>query len=249
MRALALVIEYDGTDYHGWQIQSTGETVQQVLEEALSDTFGVPCSVVGSGRTDAGVHARAQVAHVHLDQGAHRIPIEKVALAINTYLPDDIRILRAIEVSEDFHARFDPLWREYRYRIAKERSVFARRFAWAPEAPYNPSQLAASAEVFVGRHDFTTFSKLNPDTKSYVCNVLVCRVHANDDAYEVQIRADRFVYGMCRSIVGGMMEVARGRFTIKQVEAALQAQDRALHPALAPACGLTLHEVRYPIDL
>ncbi len=249
MRPLALLIEYDGTNYAGWQNQPNGTAVQGVIEQSIRQAFGVDAPIVGSGRTDAGVHARGQVAHVHLPDEAHDIPRHKVRVALNTRLPRDIRIRRVAEVDADFHARYDPEWREYVYDIALEESVFTRHFAWTPDLPYDIDDLVASAAVFVGERDFTTFSKHNPDTPSYVCNVQICRVEPGDGVLTIRIRADRFVYGMCRSIVGTMMAVARGRMSTDEVKEAFELQDRNLQPGLAPAHGLILNHVRYPNGL
>ena len=249
MRPLALLIEYDGTNYAGWQNQPNGTAVQEVIEGAITEAFGVRVPVVGSGRTDAGVHARGQVAHVHLPDEAHDIPTEKVRVALNTRLPRDIRIRRAAEVDEQFHARYDPEWREYVYDIAPEESVFTRHFAWTPDLPYDVDNLVAAASIFEGERDFTSFSKHNPDTSSYICNVHICRVEPGDGVLTIRIRADRFVYGMCRSIVGAMMAVARGRMSPDEILNAFDQKDRNLQPGLAPAHGLILNHVRYPNGL
>jgi tRNA pseudouridine38-40 synthase len=262
---LSLLIEYDGTDYAGWQNQPNGVAVQQVLEGAVAGVFGVRVPVVGSGRTDAGVHARGQVAHVDLPAEANNIPPEKIAIALNTQLPQDIRIRTACLLEAPFHARFDAVWREYEYHISREKSVFTRRFAWCPDLPYHEELLADAAAVFVGEHDFTTFSKLNEDTGSYTCNVICCEVEltqnrsltpsgfgmmhqgapSREEQMIVRIRANRFVYGMCRSIVGAIMSVARGRCTPEQVADALIHRDRSMQEALAPPHGLVLARVEY----
>ncbi len=249
MRSLAFLIEYDGTDYAGWQNQPNGTAVQEVIEGAVETAFGVKTAVVGSGRTDAGVHARGQVAHVHLPEDAHQIPTDKVLVALNTRLPRDVRIRAVQNVDADFHARYHPEWREYVYQIALEESVFTRRFAWTPELPYDIDHLVAAAPLFEGRRDFTTFSKLNADTPSYVCNVHLCRVEPVDGLLVIRIRADRFVYGMCRSIVGAMMAVARRKMSANDVHQAFEHADRSLQASLAPAHGLILNRVRYPDGL
>jgi tRNA pseudouridine38-40 synthase len=244
-RTLALLIEYDGADYAGWQNQPNGVAVQQVVEDAVAETFGERLAVVGSGRTDAGVHARGQVAHLRLSDTSNTIPLEKVAIALNTRLPYDVRIRAATPVPPTFHATRDPVWREYVYFIATEPTVFTRHFAWHPDLPYNSDVLDTAAAEFQGRFDFTTFSKHNPDTESYVCDLQICRVERWPDRYVVRLRADRFVYGMCRSIVGTIMSVARGRTTLKEIRPALDARDRDLQPGLAPAHGLVLNAVMY----
>ncbi len=246
---LALLIEYDGTDYVGWQNQPNGVAVQSVMEGAVAMVYGVPVPVVGSGRTDAGVHARGQVAHVDLPARANNIPPDKIAIALNTQLPRDVRIRAARLLEAPFHARFDAVWREYEYNIAREHSVFMRRYAWWPELPYREELLSEAASVFIGQHDFTTFSKLNEDTHNYACSVSVCAVEEKGDRLVVRIRADRFVYGMCRSIVGAMMSVARGRRTIQDLADALIARDRSRQEVHAPAHGLTLARIGYPTNI
>ncbi|HCN04772.1 MAG TPA: tRNA pseudouridine(38-40) synthase TruA, partial [Bacteroidetes bacterium] len=206
-RSLAFLIEYDGTDFAGWQFQPNGVSVQEVLERAVEECFGVVVPVVGSGRTDSGVHARGQVAHVHVLDGANTIPTEKVALALNRRLPRSVRIRKVVDVPADFHARFSARSREYVYVITDTPSVFDMRYAWTPSIPFDRGLLGNAARIFVGKHDFTTFSKLNADTASYVCDVETCRVETLSDRLLIRIRADRFVYGMCRAIVGVMFDV------------------------------------------
>lgn len=246
---LALLVEYDGTEYAGWQNQPNAPTIQAALEYAVRMIYGVNIPVVGSGRTDAGVHARGQVVHVDLPNGAHQLHESKITSALNSKLPPDIRIRKGRILETPFHARYDAIRREYRYYISKEKSVFSRRFSWAPSLPFDSSLLHEAAEVFKGCFDFTTFSKLNESTTSYVCNVLECSVHDTPEQIEIVIAADRFVYGMCRSIVGAMMSVARGRRSTYDISCALEAQDRSLQEVLAPAKGLVLTRVTYPFDL
>lgn len=244
-RNLALLIEYDGTDYAGWQIQPNGLAVQQAVESAVTAAFGVACSVVGSGRTDSGVHARGQVAHVHIHDG-HDIPIEKVRVALNVQLPRDIRIRDARDVDAAFHARFGAIRREYVYVIAREESVFHRRFAWKPEIPYDEGLLGNAAREFLGKHDMTTYSKRNNAVENYVCDVTTCRVEPESDRLVIRIGADRFVYGMCRCMVGAMMDVARKRIDLSEIADRRSALDRSLQSTMAPAHGLILNKVSYP---
>jgi tRNA pseudouridine38-40 synthase len=245
MNSLALLLEYEGTNYVGWQNQPNGQSVQNVVEQAVDDVFGVNVQIVGSGRTDSGVHARGQVAHVHLPVGAHQIPLHKVHVALNTHLPRDIRVRSACEVPVEFHARFDALSREYIYVITKQASVFTRTFAWTPDLPFNAARFAEATRVFEGLHDFTAISKHNPSTGSYMCNVESCIVEEHDDRFLVRIRADRFVYGMCRAIVGTAMTVARGKIEYSDAETLLASGVRSGQAPLAPPQGLVLNHVRY----
>jgi len=259
-RRFALLVEYDGTDYAGWQWQPSGVSVQQRLEEAVSAITGVPCTVVGSGRTDAGVHGFGQVAHVDVPASC-RIPVDKATRAFNAGLPPDIRIRAVRHVPNHFHARFDAVRREYRYRIALEHSVFCHRYMWQPNinsATFNAAQLQACADIFLGEHDFTTFSKRNTDTERYVCRVERAVWSSSRDEtalpthallYEFSIAADRYVYGMVRSLVGTMVDVALGKRSLDDVGDALRSCDRSRNSMLAPACGLTLWRVDYPEPL
>jgi len=246
MLPLALLIEYDGTDYIGWQVQPSGESVQSVVQNAVMKAYGCVVSIVGAGRTDAGVHAIGQVAHVHLPGDANVIPLHKARIAINVQMPKDVRIRQVAEVEPTFHARYGPDWREYVYTIAFEERALRRRTEWCPLMTYDPTKLADAATVFEGQHDFTSFSKANADTRSYVCRVDICRVEYHADRVVVRIRADRFVYGMCRAIVGAMMDVARGKRTPEELRAALSVRDRVHASPLAPPAGLILNRVHYP---
>ncbi|HLP29692.1 MAG TPA: tRNA pseudouridine(38-40) synthase TruA [Candidatus Didemnitutus sp.] len=245
MTPLALLIEYEGTHYVGWQNQPNGQSVQQAIEHAIKESFGVAEPVIGSGRTDSGVHARGQVAHVHLPDVAHQIPIDKVHIALNARLPRDIRVRSAARVDEGFHARFDACSREYVYVITTYGSVFTDTFAWTPELPFSVERFAQATRVFEGLHDFTAISKHNPSTTSYMCRVESCRVEESHDRLLVRIRADRFVYGMCRSIIGTAMTVARGKIELVDAESMLASGVRSGQAPLAPPQGLVLNHVRY----
>lgn len=247
-RHLAMLIEYDGTDYAGWQIQPNGIAVQQAIETSLFETVGVPCSIVGSGRTDSGVHARGQVAHVRVT-GGHSIPVSKLSIALNMRLRRDIRIRDVAEVDADFHARYSAVRREYIYVIAREESVFHRRFAWYPVLPFDEGLLGNAARMFLGKHDMTTYSKRNQATDNHVCDITTCRVEPETDRLVIRIAANRFVYGMCRCIVGAMMDVARKRLPLDALATNIDARDRTLQSTIAPAHGLILNRVSYATEL
>lgn len=251
-RRIALLVEYDGTDYAGWQRQPNGLAVQQALEQAVEVVAGSFCTVHGSGRTDAGVHGFGQVAHIDLPE-ACTIPVEKIPRAVNAALVaashPDIAVRAAAHVADEFHARFDAVKREYRYTVAQCYSVFRHRTAWQPIRAFQPEALAGAAAVFVGTHDFTTFSKHNEDTTRYECSVEAASwTERETGIWEFRIRADRYVYGMVRSVVGAMMDVAWGRRSADELHTALHASNRALGSQLAPPQGLVLWGVEYPQD-
>lgn len=249
MRALALLIEYEGTQYAGWQYQQNAITVQEVLEQALERALGQPVSVVGSGRTDAGVHARGQVVHLHLDNNAHPIPTAKLAVAVNPLLPPDIRIRSAQDVLPAFHARFDAIEREYVYRIRIQPTLFDRAYAWMPTRPFSIETFIEAGSWFEGVHDFTAFSKYNPDRRSHECNLTLCRVEQHKHVLLVRLRANRFMYGMCRAITGAMMMAAQNMLRRDDVLTAFAAGNRDLRLTLAPPEGLFLNRVRYALPV
>ena len=249
MPTLILKIEYDGTNYGGWQIQPNAPSVQEEIEKVLSQLNGSHIGIVGAGRTDAGVHARGQVAHAKLES-KFPVPENKIKFVLNSKLPADIRIVDAKIVNFDFHARFDAIAREYSYTITSQNSVFNRLYSTLINYKLDFNKLKISADIFAGKHDFTTFSKHNPDTKSYVCNVKKCNwKEVDENTWRLQIRSDRFVYGMVRSLVGAMIDVARGKRTIKEVKQALKDCDRSKVSPLAPAKGLVLEKIIYPKKL
>lgn len=245
MKCLAILTEYEGTKYVGWQSQPDGRSVQQAIEATIEQSYNAPIIIYGSGRTDAGVHARGQVFHMNVPDNAGEIPIHKIPIALNTRLPRDIRIRAAVEVEPIFHARFSASSREYVYNIAKNHTVFTRQCAWTPHLPYDPSLFAQCIRIFLGKHDFTAISKHNPSTDSYICTLDHCDVEEDTNQYVVRIRADRFVYGMCRSIVGMAMFVARKKITVEDVCSILDSGQRSARAQLAPAHGLILNRVRY----
>lgn len=246
MNHVGILVEYEGTHYYGWQSQTIGNSVQQEIEKALELAYGTRIVVFGSGRTDAGVHARGQVFHINVPEGASSIPVDKIAIALNTRLAKAIRIRKAHEVEPSFHARYSAQSREYVYRIAKHHSVFDRHFSWTPDLPYDSGLFSQCIRIFGGQHDFTSISKHNPSIDSYVCNVEHCNIEENNDGIVVRIRADRFVYGMCRSIVGMAMFAARAKISIEEVCSILDSGKRSGIAPLAPARGLVLNRVRYP---
>ncbi len=248
-RTLLLRLEYDGTRYAGWQHQPHGLTIQAVLEEALKRLTGHSLRAVAAGRTDAGVHARGQVVHIRVPP-SWRIPEERIPPALNSLLPEDIRVRRAQLTDRPIHARYDACARAYSYTITRIPSVFGRHFRWYVPFPFDPELLSEAAEVFLGRHDFTTFSKHQPQARSYFCTVFESRwEQLCSGSWRFHIRADRFVYGMVRALVGAMLQVARRRRTVDDLRYALAARDRRYASALAPPHGLVLERVFYPEEL
>ncbi len=245
-----LLIQYDGTDFHGWQVQENDRTIQGELERVISMLADTEVGVVGSGRTDAGVHAEGQVANVHLNG---KFTPEKLRHAINGNMWRDIRIMAAEKAPDNFHARFSAKRKTYVYRVfnGPVMSPFWRRFAHHEARPLNVSKMNDTARLFLGEHDWTAFSAAKSDTEGRVRNVLDFTVesHWEDRArgtmIEFRITASGFLRYMVRSIVGTMLEVGRGEKDSDTIQTAIVTGDRDLAGKTASAQGLTLLRVEY----
>jgi tRNA pseudouridine38-40 synthase len=246
----ALKVEYDGTNYSGWQRQPNSNSVQQEIEHALKKLTGHEIQVLGSGRTDAGVHARGQIAHFKTPIEIFSIPEEKIIRAINSRLPKDIRILGHCIPHGDFHCTRDAIYREYSYSVTKTEHVFNRYFTTYYPYPLDEEKLLSSGKFFLGEYDFTSFSKINLSTISYVCNVSVCEWECSQyGEYILHIGANRFVYAMVRSIVGAMLEYARGTISENEIVHLLEVPQRNSQLKRTPVAepqGLVLEKVIYP---
>jgi tRNA pseudouridine38-40 synthase len=243
-----LLIQYDGTNFHGWQIQKNKRTVQGELQKVLSLLEGKKVYVYGSGRTDAGVHAEGQVANVKLTKP---FSPEKLQKAINANLEKDLRVLNIEEVSDDFHARFSAKSKTYLYRIinADVVSPFWFRYALHETHPLDISKIKEAAKIFVGKHDWSAFS--SADNKSKVRRILETKVEvywdkrAMNEIIEIYITGDGFLRYMVRSIVGTLLEIGKGKKEIHQVKEAILTGNKKLAGQTAPAHGLTLLKVSY----
>jgi tRNA pseudouridine38-40 synthase len=246
MMTLILEIEYDGTDFCGWQIQPNGRTVMEDIEKSIAKVYGQEVRLVGAGRTDAGVHAKGMVASGVIDF-MPRVEERRAVLAINSQLDQDVRIKKAVYYDGKFHARYDAVAREYSYHLLRSVSVFHRKYAYNCTLPIDEEILFKSAEIFLGKRDFTTFSKVNPSIKKNICDVQICyweKVTA--DYYILHIKADHFLYGMVRSLTGAMLEAARGYKSLDEIKAALESCNRFNNSVLAPAQGLFFEKAYYP---
>jgi tRNA pseudouridine38-40 synthase len=243
----ALLIEYDGTPFSGWQKQQNAVGVQDVVSNALSKAIGQDVVCVGSGRTDAGVHAVGQVAHVSCLQPL-AIPLPKLPLVINNQLPPSVRIHQCVQTPLDFHARYDALIRQYVYRIGFQPSALNANRLWVQPPGLSVEKLREAARCFVGTHSFDAFSKHNESTHSYVCTVHSIDVTEYRQELRIRITANRFVYGMCRAIVAAMVSVANHQRSTQHLQQLLIAAERSHPVALAPSCGLYLTRVQYSVD-
>ncbi|MBP3227231.1 MAG: tRNA pseudouridine(38-40) synthase TruA [Bacteroidaceae bacterium] len=235
---------YDGTAYHGWQVQPNADTVQARLDQALATLLRRPVTTVGAGRTDTGVHARTMVAHFDWDT-----PLDTAALAerLNRLLPPDIAVDWVRPVSGQAHARFSALSRTYHYDIATAKNPFSRRFATRIYYRLDFALMNRAAALLLGTHDFKCFSKTGTDTRTDICTVTEARWEQLDSgAWRFRITADRFLRNMVRAVVGTLFAVGRGKLTLDGFAAVLASRDRGAAGESAPAEGLALVDVAYP---
>ncbi len=245
-----LTIQYDGTDFHGWQQQGELRTVQSELTKALSLVEGHDVILHGSGRTDAGVHAEGQVANVMLER---QMTPEKLRGAINGNVERDVRIVAVENVDESFHARYSAKEKTYIYRIVNGPviSPFWIRYALHEARSLNLERMREVANLFLGEHDWTAFSAAQTDAESRIRTISKLEIQERVDSrapgrmIEIRVSADGFLRYMVRSIVGTLLAVGRNEVAADLVKRAIQEGDRSLVAATAPACGLTLLSVRY----
>lgn len=238
-----LAIEYDGTDFHGWQVQSRHRTVQGEVERALGRLAVGPVRVAGAGRTDAGCHAAGQVASVKLTP---RLVGPRLRHALNAILPPDVRIVELEEVDEAFHARFDASRRAYRYLVHPAPTALWRRHVWVRAVRTTVAALNETSRALLGEHDFTTFSKRGSDNGGPRCRVTRARWTRRRDALSFDIEADRFLYTMVRRIVSTVLDATERGAGAGTIRAALESGSRRAAAPPAPAHGLYLMRVRYP---
>ena len=245
-----LLIQYDGTDFHGWQVQESDRTIQGELERVIGMLEDAKISVIGSGRTDAGVHAEGQVANVMINRG---FTPDKLRSAINGNLWRDIRILKVEKAPDEFHARFSAKRKTYLYRIvnAPVMSPFWRRYAHHEHKPLDVARMTEAARLFLGKHDWTAFSSAHSDGESRIRTVLDLSLESRWDErataniLEFRITANGFLRYMVRSIIGTLLEVGRGEKDFDTIQTAIVTGDRNLAGKTAAAHGLTLHRVDY----
>lgn len=255
MRNIRMTIQYDGTNYNGWQIQSNGITIQGVLQEAIKKITGKDAKVTGAGRTDAGVHALCQVASF---KTGSRLPAAKIQRALNSVLPDDIRITETRDENEEFHPRFDAASKTYFYIICNSGiiSPFLYRYAWGIPFKLDIQAMLRSLCFFEGTHDFSALRASGCGAKSAVRTVYKISLKKMPSAgfmgmkikggfLKIELEADAFLRHMARNIVGTAVEAARGRFNPEHINTILASRDRKLAGPTAPARGLFLGRIDY----
>lgn len=245
MRRIRLIISYDGTKYVGWQMQPNGVSVQELLEKALLELTGEQIRVEGSGRTDSGVHARAQVAHFDTNV---RMAADKFAIAMNMHLPDDIRVLYSEECNPSFHARFSAKKKEYAYTIqlGAHADVFSRLTSLHLHYKPDIEAMQEAANTVLGTHDFNAFKCSGSNMENTVRTVTKSEWTQNGPFLTYTVEGNGFLYNMVRILVGTMLEIGSGKRPASDMQKAIESGDRKMAGATAPAHGLCLMRVVYP---
>lgn len=245
MRNFKIIVEYDGAAYCGWQRQINGVSIQQILEEAAGRITSGKVTLIGSGRTDAGVHAINQVANF---KSPTKLPAEKIFLGVNSVLPPDVVVKKLEEVPIDFHAQRDVKSKVYVYRICNQslRPVLGREYFWFIRYPLDPEKMREAAQYLLGAHDFSCFCATGTDVKDRVRTLTNIIIKTGPDGLiEITVEAKGFLKYMVRNIVGTLTEVARGKRRPEEMKEIIDSRDRNIAGATAPACGLFLKEVKY----
>jgi len=236
-------LSYNGKAYHGWQRQPNSISVQQVLEKALSTLLRVPLTVMGAGRTDAGVHASQMYAHFDLDTD---FDIDNLIFKLNWFLPNDISVHRIFEVNDTAHARFNALSRTYHYRVSTTKNVFTEDFAYKIQLPLDVDKMNKACEILLQYKDFQCFSKSNTDVKTYYCTIKEAYWVLNKTELTFVITADRFLRNMVRAIVGTLINIGLGKIEVEELHTIISSKDRSKAGFSVPARGLFLMDIQYP---
>jgi len=242
MQNIRFLLEYDGTEFVGWQIQNNGRSVQGELEKALAQLTQANVRVAGAGRTDAGVHARGQVASFKTDS---LLNPDQLRSGANALLPEDVRVLSSEAVEMGFHARFSAKERRYVYTIVRGAHPLLRRYSWQCSYGLNLGLLEECAARILGKGDFRSFCKNGQERESTTCTVASAKWANEGDILRFEITADRFLHGMVRALVGTMVDVSRGHLSFEEFLRIIGAKDRCAAGMSAPAQGLVLDSVLY----
>jgi tRNA pseudouridine38-40 synthase len=241
-RNIKLEIEYDGTDFHGWQIQPKLRTVQKEIQDKLETILGHKINLIGAGRTDVGVHALGQVANF---KTTSELDKNSIINGLNGLLPDDIVIKSIEEVDLNFNSRYDAKSRLYKYRIYPGRTAILRKYVWEVLYLLNFEDILEATKKIEGKHDFSSFCVAESTKNDNVCDVFAANWERAELELVFKIEADRFLHAMVRSLVGTLVEVGRGYFSVSDFVNIMEAKDRRKAGPTAPACGLYLVKVEY----
>ena len=239
-------LAFNGTNFHGWQIQPNAITIQEKINEGLSILLKEDICVLGAGRTDAGVHAKQMYAHFDIDQA---FDCEKMTYRLNAFLSDAIFIQSIFPVADSLHARFDAKSRVYEYWLCQFKNPFLKDRAWFLYSHLNFDLMNAAAAHLLKVKDFTSFSKVHSDVKTHICDVRKAYWKQMEDKWVFTIEADRFLRNMVRAIVGTLVDVGKGKITIQEFKDIIRKMDRGSAGVSAPAKGLYLVKIEYPQEL
>ncbi len=247
MRRYFLQISYNGTNYHGWQIQPNASSVQEVMEKALSTVLREEISVVGAGRTDTGVHASFYM--LHFDSENENLQNENLVFRLNRFLPDDIAVQQIFPVKPDVHARYNAVSRTYKYFISTVKNPFETSTAYQYTLPLDVNKMNEVATVLFEYRDFSSFSKLHTDVKTNNCNIMLAEWRPEGDRIVFTIKADRFLRNMVRAIVGTLLEAGKGKLSKDGLRNIIEEKNRGKAGVSVPAHGLFLVDVEYPEEI
>lgn len=244
MRNVKLTIEYDGTNYCGWQKQNNEKTIQEEIEKAIYKAVGEVVEVIGSSRTDAGVHARGMVANFKTNA---TIPFDRFKYAINDKLPDDIAIIESEEVSEDFHARYDSKGKTYCYSIInrQQKPAIGRNYVYHFKWDLDIEKMREACKHFIGKHDFKAFRSLGSSVKTTERTIKELYIESEGEKINIFISADGFLYNMVRIMTGALIDVGHKKIAPEDIKTMLEEKDRTKAADTAPAKGLYLYKVSY----
>ena len=242
MRNIKLEIEYDGNNFHGWQIQPDLRTVQEEIQDKLETILGEKINLVSAGRTDVGVHALGQVANFKTASGLDQ---RSIINGLNGLLPDDVVIKKTEEVDLDFNSRYDAKSRLYKYRIYSGKTAILRSYVWEVFYSLDLEDIVKATQRTEGRHDFSSFCVAESSKANNICQVFSADWEKSGDELIFEIEGDRFLHTMVRSLVGTLVEVGRKYFSVSDFITIMEAKDRKKVGPTAPACGLYLMEVKY----
>ena len=250
MKRVLLKVAYDGTNYCGWQIQPNGITIQGELNRCLGKILKEPVETIGASRTDAGVHALGNMAVFDTEA---RMPADKFSFALNQWLPEDIRIQKSMEVPLDFHPRYAKSEKTYEYRILNRTFPLPteRLYSYFYHYDLNPELMEEAGKFLLGEHDFASFCGANAQTRTTVREVTGLEVTAREEMVYIRVKGKGFLYNMVRIIAGTLIEIGNGQYPPEKIKEILEAKNRMAAGPTAPACGLTLMEIRYknPLEL
>ncbi len=239
-------LSYDGTKYHGWQLQNNATSIQHVVNDAIGKITGKPADTLGSGRTDTGVHAIQQYFHWETEQD---IDVYRIKYQLNAILPPEISIQSIRKVKDDAHARYDALSRSYIYKIGRHKDPFQFNRVYFYYKDLDLEKMRKTTELFLGMQNFQSFSKVRTQVNNFICNVFSADWFEKEDTLVFYIKANRFLRGMVRSIVGTLLLVGEQKLDEDGLKKILNSHDRRKAGQALPACGLYLYRVEYPEEI